>query len=1306
MNQIAKNTQNQLEKSHITLEFPELLPVSGQRQKIIAALERHQVIIVCGETGSGKTTQLPKICLAMGRGRLGGSKRLIGHTQPRRIAATSTAKRIAQELGTPLGRDVGYQVRFSDQTSATASIKLMTDGILLAQTQNDPLLLAYDTIIIDEAHERSLNIDFLLGYLRQILPQRPDLKIIITSATIDATMFSKHFFFTTEVPIIEVSGRLFPVEIRYRPLAVGNQKEAKEVPEGVLEAVMELWGQGVSGAGDILVFLPGEREIRDCAEVLRKNIPLQQRYHPDILSLFARQSVGEQEKIFQLGHGRRIILATNVAETSLTVPGIRFVIDAGSARVKRYSYRNKVEQLQIEAISQSAANQRAGRCGRVADGICIRLYGEDEFSLRPAYTDPEILRSSLAGVILRMASLRLSRIDEFPFIQAPSGRAISDGILLLEELGAVDASYKEGAREITLTPIGQELAQLPLDPRVSRMLIAAKEQVALREVLIIASAMAIQDPRERPPELTQQADQAHKLFADERSEFVSFIKLWDWYHQAVQKKVSNRQFDELCRRQFLSLRRMREWRDVHQQLEEILVSNGWRMNLLPATYEQIHCALLTGLLGNIAKKSEEEQGFDGARGIKLALWPGNHLLKKPSAWMMAAELVETHRLFARNIAQIEPKWIERMCQHRLQKTWSEPFWDTRTGEVMAHEQGALYGLSLYHGRKVKFAPMEPAEARKIFIQRALVEGALLGQIDVGQIQKQTGKTFQFFWKNQQLIRQVEVLEHQSRRQDVLVNDQMIYGFYDQVLPQTVCSRGLLQAWLEKDSQHGLQLQLSKEDLMRHEAAHISDDRYPKVLTMMGTDLALHYHFEPGSVKDGVTVVVPLALLNQIDERKCAWLVPGLCVEKVQVLLKSLPQKLRRQCVPIADFARACVDTWLDQQVFGQGDVLDALILQIRQKTQTIVQRADFRIENIPAHCQMNYRLVDEHGRQMDLERNLTSLRVQFATEAREIFQEAAQEAIERVAQTLPHTPHPVSGAADNTALTQTPSTQKKIIDWSFGELPEMLEIQKGSQTFYGYPALDDCLTHCELNVYDDPQVARTRHGQGLQRLCALAHKDTIKLLTKQLPGTREISLLYMQMGAHEEIMQQILDLALERACLFEPLPKNEVEFKVRMGLAKTKLSLIAQDIAKQTLLCLELAADIPKKLTAAKAMSPVAFEDLQKQFQQLIHRQFVAQTPYEILTHIPRYLRGIVVRIEKMRNNLARDQENQLQWLRLHRQYDQILKNQQWTQSPPQVKEIRWQLEELRIALYAQELKTPTPMSVKRIEKILLTVRG
>lgn len=1317
MDKSDTNTSKELEKSDINLEFPEALPVSGQRQMIMDALSKHQVVIVCGETGSGKTTQLPKICLAMGRGKLNGTGKMIAHTQPRRIAATSTAKRIAQELGTPLGQDVGFQVRFADKTSASASIKLMTDGILLAQTQNDPLLKAYDTIIIDEAHERSLNIDFLLGYLKQLLPRRKDLKLIITSATIDAQRFATHFSIGDQLaPVIEVSGRLYPVELRYRPLLESGKKEPKEITEGVIDAVSELWKEGASGAGDILVFLPGEREIRDCAEALRKDHFLNQRFHPEILTLFARQSVAEQERVFQSGGGRRIVLATNVAETSLTVPGIRFVIDAGLARVKRYSYRNKVEQLQVEAISQAAANQRAGRCGRVSDGICIRLYDEIDFKARPAYTDPEILRSSLAAVILRMVSLKLSRIQEFPFIQAPLGRAISDGVQLLEELGAMESHEVDGSKEGVLTPIGQQLAKLPLDPRIGRILLAARDHHALRELLIITSALASQDPRDRPMEQAQAADAAHRTFADEKSEFLSYVKLWDWYQEALVHKQSNRQLENLCKSKFISPRRMREWRDVHGQIHHMLVEQGWKESALPATYEQVHLSLLTGLLGNIAKKSEDEQLYEGARGIKLNIWPGSTLGKKAGPWILGAELVDTSRLFVRTIAKIEPGWVEKVASHRLIKSWSDPFWDSRQGEVMAHERGTLYGIPIYHGRKVRFSTNDLHEARSIMIQRALVEGELFGSLDAGQVQKQFGQFFAFFWHNQNLIRQIEALEHRSRRQDVLVDDELLFAFYDQKLPQEIVSRSGLQKWLELDEKNRIQLKLDKADLMRHEAAGITVDRYPKILVMAGTELQLTYHFEPGSPKDGVTLVVPMALLNQIDARRCEWLVPGLCAEKVQLYLKTLPQKLRRHCVPLPEFAKKFVDNQVEQQSFGQGDLLDALIAEIRKRTQIIVQRADFRPENLPPHSFMNFRLLDQHGRQLELDRHWGQLRSQYAKAAREEFQEVAANAVAQVMSSESEVdslraslPSPVStNSSVPISKVPPPSQTDGIKEWTFGELPEMLEIRKGKQVLYGYPALVDQKTHCDLEVFDDPEHARVLHKQGLRRLFAIPMRETIKSLQKQLPGVRELGLLFMQIGNTEELMQQILDLAIERACMFDPLPHDSASFKQRLDSGKPKLALIAGEIARHVLAALQANADLQKRLSQAKAISVPAHADIQAQVQRLVNPKFVSQTPYEYLVHLPRYLKGGVLRIDKLRANPSRDAQCLAEWQSLYQSWERLVSSLKSYvgEIDPRLQDFRWQLEELRIALFAQELKTPTPMSVKRLQKVLDSLRS
>ncbi|WP_229279616.1 ATP-dependent RNA helicase HrpA, partial [Burkholderia pseudomallei] len=975
------------------ITFAESLPVSGKRDEIARAIAAHPVVIVCGETGSGKTTQLPKICLALGRGLGAGGAGLIGHTQPRRLAASSTGRRIAEELGTPFGEVVGYKVRFTDNLAPGASVKLMTDGILLAETQTDPLLKAYDTLIIDEAHERSLNIDFLLGYLRQILPRRPDLKLIVTSATIDAERFARHFGSDERpAPVIEVSGRLYPVEVRYRPIAddrpaavrhaegassgrdrAKSAREAeRDLMDGIVDAVDELCREG---PGDVLVFLPGEREIRDAAEALRKHHPP----HTEILPLFARLSAAEQERVFKASNARRIVLATNVAETSLTVPGIRYVVDTGLARVKRYSYRNKVEQLQIEPISQAAANQRAGRCGRVADGICIRLYEESDFAGRARFTDPEILRSSLASVILRMKSLHLSAIESFPFIEPPPGRAIADGYQLLNELGAVDD-------ENALTPLGRELARLPLDPRVGRMILAARDQQALREVLVIASALSVQDPRERPVDAQEQADQAHRRFADERSEFLQWLRIWAWFEEAVAHKKSNRQLVDACRQHFLSHLRLREWRDVHSQLLTVVREHGWRLNEADATFEQIHLSLLTGLLGNIGFKAEDEPHYLGARGIKFHLWPGSALVKKAGRWVMAAELVETSRLYARCIAKIEPEWIERIGAHLLKKSLSEPHWEKRPAQVAAFERATLYGLTIYHRRRVAFGRQDPARARELFIRGALVDGEFDTKLA-------------FFAHNRKLLADIEQLEHKSRRQDVLVDDELIHAFYDQAIPAGIHTGAAFERWYRDEVSKSGQpedklrlLYLSRDDLMRHEAAGVTTELFPKRVTMAGVEMALAYHFEPGSPRDGVTLAVPLFALNQVDARRAEWLVPGMLREKAHLLLKSLPQKLRRHCVPLPEYAAGFVER-AGRERFGAGGLVDALIADVREQTQVATKTSDFKLETLPAHLFMNFKVIDEHGRQLAMGRNLAQLRAELGAQAQQHFQKIAAAAI-------------------------------------------------------------------------------------------------------------------------------------------------------------------------------------------------------------------------------------------------------------------------------------------------------------------------
>ncbi|MGN4195292.1 ATP-dependent RNA helicase HrpA, partial [Burkholderia gladioli] len=971
------------------ISFPESLPVSGKREEIARAIVANQVVIVCGETGSGKTTQLPKICLALGRGLGAGGKGLIGHTQPRRLAASSTGRRIAEELGTPFGEVVGYKVRFTDNLAPGASVKLMTDGILLAETQTDPLLRAYDTLIIDEAHERSLNIDFLLGYLKQILPRRPDLKLIVTSATIDAERFARHFGSEEKpAPVFEVSGRLYPVEMRYRPIAddrpaaIRNaegaasgrdrQKSAREAErdlmDGIVDAVDELCREG---PGDVLVFLPGEREIREAAEALRKHHPP----HTEILPLFARLSAGDQERVFKASNARRIVLATNVAETSLTVPGIRYVVDTGLARVKRYSYRNKVEQLQVESISQAAANQRAGRCGRVADGICIRLYEEADYLARARFTDPEILRSSLAAVILRMKSLHLSSIESFPFIEPPPGRAIADGYQLLNELGAVDDDN-------ALTPLGRELARLPLDPRVGRMILAARDQQALREVLIIASALSVQDPRDRPIEAQEQADQAHRKFADERSEFLQWLRIWSWFEEAVAHKKSNRQLVDACRANFLSHLRLREWRDVHSQLLTVVREHGWRLNEVEATFEQVHLSLLTGLLGNIGMKADDEPHYLGARGIKFHLWPGSALVKKAGRWVMAAELVETSRLYARCLARIEPEWVEKIGAHLLKTSLSEPHWEKKPAQVSAYERGTLYGLIIYNRRRVAFGRQDPRRARELFIRGALVDGEFDTKLA-------------FFAHNRKLLADIEQLEHKSRRQDVLVDDELIHGFYDQAIPEGIHTGAAFERWYRDEVRKSGQpedklrlLYLSRDDLMRHEAAGVTTDLFPKRLTMAGVEMGLSYHFEPGSPRDGVTLQVPLYALNQVDARRAEWLVPGMLKEKVQLLLKSLPQKLRRHCVPLPEFAAGFVERAGGER-FGAGALLDVLIGDIRNQTQIAMKSSDFKLETLAAHLFMNFKVIDEHGRQLGMGRNLAQLRGELGAQAQQHFQKIA-----------------------------------------------------------------------------------------------------------------------------------------------------------------------------------------------------------------------------------------------------------------------------------------------------------------------------
>jgi len=1218
-------------------EFPPELPICGKRREIAEAIAGNPIVIVCGETGSGKTTQLPKICLELDRGIHG----FIGHTQPRRIAARATAARIAQELKAELGGAVGYKSRFTDRVSPRSYIKLMTDGILLAETQGDRELRQYDTLIIDEAHERSLNIDFLLGYVGQLLPRRPDLKLIITSATIDAGRFSKHF---DNAPVIEVSGRLHPVEIRYRPIDADEGN--RDLDQAISDAMDEL---ALLGQGDALVFLPGEREIREAAEALRKH----HLTHTEILPLFARLSVSEQERVFNPHAGRRIVLATNVAETSLTVPGIRYVVDTGLARVKRYSYRNKVEQLRVENISQAAAKQRAGRCGRVASGVCIRLYGESDFNLRPAFTDPEVLRSSLANVILRMKSLGLGEIEEFPFIDPPSPKAIQDGYALLAELGAVDE-----AKDLTET--GRQLARLPVDPRVGRMVLAARSENALAEVLIIAAALSVQDPRERPAERAGAADEAQKRFNDVKSDFLSWLKLWKFFEEALAHKKSNRKLQEICRENFLSFNRMREWRDIHGQLKELVAELGWRISETPASYAQIHRSLLAGLLGNIGMKTEEGN-YLGARGIRFWVHPGSGVGKKAGRVIVAAEITETTRLYARCVGSIEIEWLESIGAHLVQRHQYGPHWEKKPAHVTAFERATLYGLPLYANRRVHYGPVDPKESRKIFIRQALVEGDY-------------DTCAPFFLHNRKLVREIEQLEHKSRRPDVLVDDELIHAFYDSLVPEGIHNGAEFDRWRrEAESKNQKLLFLERKDLMRHEAAGITTVQFPRQLEMVGQSFALEYHHEPGVPRDGVTLTVPLLALNQVDAALCDWMVPGLLREKITRLAKSLPQKLRHQCGPLSEF----VDAFIAADELRDVPLAQAMARYARRELNLAIPSDAFRPETLPVHLSMNFRIVDEHGRQLAMGRNLAQLRAELGEKAGEQF----------------------SGLA----RSETPSA--KFTGWDFGELEEVMEIRRGSQTLIGYPALADHGDFVSLEVLDSPDKAREVHHAGLRRLFMLQLKDQSRYIERNLPGLQAMALQFAAFGEPAELKEQLLAAAFDRTCMQEPWPRARAEFERRCDEARSRVTLLAQEISRLVGTILSEHSALQKRLQQISRGFPDAFRDVQEGVARLLSKRFICETPYGRLQHFPRYLKAAGLRIDKLRADPRRHARLAAEFAPLFSQWQREQARQLKSGvRDPQLEQFRWLLEELRVQLFAQELKTPIPVSAKRLMKMWQTM--
>ena len=1229
-------------RAHLPVpNYPEELPVSERRAEIAAAIKKHQVVIVAGETGSGKTTQLPKICLEVGRGVSG----MIGHTQPRRIAARSVAARIAAELQSEMGYHVGYKVRFSDHTRPESYIKLMTDGILLAESQGDPFLNQYDTLIIDEAHERSLNIDFLLGYLKQLLPKRSDLKIIITSATIDTERFSHHF---DGAPIIAVTGRTYPVEVLYRPLRSDEEDEQdRDMQQGILDAVDEL---ARHGQGDVLIFLPGEREIRETAESLRNHNPL----HTEILPLFARLSAGDQNKIFQPHIGRRIVLATNVAETSLTVPGIRYVIDPGLVRLSRYSHRTKVQRLQVEKVSQASANQRAGRCGRVAPGICIRLYDEEDLKLRSEFTEPEIKRSNLAAVILQMKSLNLGDIECFPFVEAPHNTMITDGYKLLEELGAVNAQ-----RDLTET--GRQLARLPLDPRVARMVLAAKHEGALSEVLIIASALSVQEPRERPYDKQQHADEKHKLFADERSDFIAWLNLWRSYHEQAALLTKNK-LRQWCHQHFISYLRMREWHEVHVQLKTAVKELEWRSNEQPAEYEQIHRALMAGLLGNLACKGEAQE-YLGARGIKLNIFPGSILAKKRPRWLMAAEMVETQRMYARIVASIEPEWIESVAGDLCRRSYFEPHWEKTPAAVIAYERVTLYGLVINPKRKVQYSKINPVEARELFIRSALVEGEFNTRAP-------------FFKHNVELIAEIEALEAKSRRRDLLVDEKMLYAFYDGILPADVCDGRRFEIWRKHaEQQQPTLLYLTQEYLLLRSASDVTAAQFPDTLMLEGMVLPLSYHFEPGSENDGVTLTLPLPALNLLlnlgAPQRFERLVPGLLHEKLCQLLKSLPKQLRRNFVPVPNYADAC----LQGMAASDESLLDALQKQLLRMSGIKVTRADWDISKLTPHMLMNFKVVDDKGACVAMGRDLLQFQGPLKEQAQQSF----------------------------AAVRSWEGERKDITQWNFDALPEHIEFVRNGVGLRGYPALVDHTESVAIQLCDTATEATRLSRIALRRLIKFAAADSLKDLHRKLPDFKQMGLYYAAIGRGEELQQDLIDTIIDQAFLGDgPLPRTRPAFEQCLSNGRQNLWRVTTELCTLVQETLAQHHQINQRLKGGilfNGSSPSVL-DINEQLKQIIYSRFINQTPGEWLKEFPRYFKAINLRLEKLSGGETRDRQNVLEIKPLWQAYlDRKQKHDKQGIVDAELETYRWMIEELRVSLFAQELKTKMPVSVQRLKK-------
>ncbi len=1245
------------------IQFPDL-PVTGKKDDIAALIKAHQVVIVCGETGSGKTTQLPKICLSIGRGAAG----FIGHTQPRRIAARTVADRIAEELGESIGKSVGYKIRFNDKTHAESLVKLMTDGILLAESQNDPYLTQYDTIIIDEAHERSLNIDFLLGYLKWLLPKRPDLKLIITSATIDPQRFSTHF---NDAPIIEVSGRTYPVEMRYRPV---QQKEeeaddqsagsglARVAPEGarawtardetsddlqnaILDAVDELYRDL---RGDILIFLSGEREIRETTDSLKKHHPTQY----EILPLYSKLSVSEQERVFKPKGGKiRIILATNVAETSLTVPGIRSVIDTGHARISRYSHRSKIQRLPIEKISQASANQRAGRCGRVAEGICIRLYSHDDYRARPEFTEPEIMRTNLSSVILQMTTLNLGDIEDFPFVEAPEDKMIRDGKSSLHEVNALDKQGK-------LTEIGRQLAKFPTDPKLGRMLLAAEKQHCLTEVAIIVSALSVQDPREKPADKMPQADAKHAAFRKEDSDFLTLLNIWNSFEEQ-KKHLSNSKLRKYCSDNFLSYLRMREWFDIHAQIMQVVKGElKMKPNMVEASYEEIHRALLPGLLSNIGFRHEQYE-YLGARGLKFFIFPGSGQHKAKPKWIMAAEQVETSKVYARNVAKIEPEWIEQCAEHLIKRNYFDPHWEKNAGRSAIYERTLLFGLTLQAGRKVPYENVDPKAAREIFIRSALVD-------------QDYHTRAPFFVANQQLLEEVGYIQHKGRRVDLIEDEEWLYQFYDQKLPPEVVSGITLDKWRKTaEKENPNILFLTKADLTRAQDNQINEWDFPDSKKVGNLSIALQYRFEPGHDEDGVTAIIPVHQLNQLSPAPFDWLVPGMLEEKLAALIKSLPKQIRKHFVPVPETVKQCLEIEPD----FKGSLYEWLSNRLRKLTGEAVPLNAWNPDALSDHLKMNFRVIDDQDKLLDYGRDLKKLQSQYAVKAGDSFDQLA---------------------ADELNYTG-------CIQWAFDDLPESYEFMQKGQAFIGFPAIIDEGDAVGVRIFDTGQKASLQHQAGLLRLFQLQLRKDCTYLLKNLPRSAGVELSYNQLPKHPIVtynfkaayQDDLLYLILYTVFVEGRTIRTQQAFEQSMQQHKGELLSLANEAGKLVVDIMEQYNQIKTQLKRLNSNDALA-QDINDQLNLLIYAGFIRNTPYPQLKALPRYLKAVAYRLEKRDNTPQKVQDVNRYSTRYWKDVEKKAKKGIII---PELDPYRWMLEEFRVSLFAQQLKTAYPVSAKRMDK-------